>query len=176
MHAICSLCIPSECGMASKGREGGHFWVFPAAESSWTEVSYSCSLLQQVVGSTVSHSLWQISKAPPLGPTPPKHHPLLPILLLALYFPWLPIFVLFPPVAPIKLFYLSPASPSTFHPSLLLSHISDFLLPNFSSKTHCCIHTFRSSGSHVLSAVSFPSATKRTKKKVWKLIKSKRSI
>lgn len=75
MYTICSLCILSKCRSASNGREGGHFWVFTAAASSCTEVICSCSLMQQVVGSTISHSLWQISKTPISGTTTPKHQP-----------------------------------------------------------------------------------------------------
>lgn len=132
--------------------------------SSCAEIIYSCALLQQVVGSTVSPSLWQISSTPSSGTTPLKRHPTFFHSSACSAYSMLTDIRTFSPVAPIKLFYLSPTSPSTFCPSLLLLYVHKSL-PNFSTKTHCCIYTFGSSGSHLLSAVSFSSAMKRTKKK-----------
>lgn len=148
--------------------------MFTAVSSSCAEVIYSCSLLQQVVGSTVSPSLWQISETSSSGTILLKCHPTSFHSSACSVFSVLTDVRTFYPVAAIKL-YLSPTSPSTFCPSLLLSHVHKSL-PNFSTKTHCCIYTFRSSGSHLLSAISFSSAMKRTKKKVWKVIKSKVSL
>lgn len=117
-----------------------HLFLLPAAAGGWEHCKPLC-------GKSVKH---------PLRAPLHQNTILLPsTLLLALYFPCLPIFILFPPAAPIKLFYLPPTSPSTFCPSLLLSHIHKSL-PNFSSETHCYtyVYTFRLSGSHFLSAVS----------------------
>lgn len=164
MYTICSLCILSKCRLASNGREGRHSWVFSAAASSCTEVIYSCSLLQQVFRSTVSHSLWQISETPPSGTTPPKHHPTSFHSSACFVFSMLTNFHTFSSSCTNKTF-LSPSYLTInllpFPPSFTHIHKS---LPNFSSKTHFCIYTFRSSGSHFLSAVSLSHEEDQKKK------------